>query len=370
MSLASIENHRRIARATMSHQAWDYIDGGSGHELTRAANRAAFSRVRLLPRTLVDVSGPDTRTDLLGASLAAPIGVAPVAYQKLAHPDGEVAGAAGAGRAGALFVAPMLASRTIEDVAAAATGPLWLQLYWLRRREAIAALADRAAAAGYRALVLTVDTPVLGRRRRDEHNGFTLPDDVHAVNLDPAVTDRMHQQHAGESALAAHAAQEFDPTLSWADLDWLRRHSTLPLVLKGILTGADATRAVDCGAAAVIVSNHGGRQLDRAPASLAALPEVAGAVGGRCPVLLDGGVRDGGDVFAALALGADAVLLGRPVLWALAAGGRDAVAGMLDDLRTDLAHTMRLAGRPHLTDIGPDAAVLSSMDALGRAGHR
>jgi 4-hydroxymandelate oxidase len=212
----------------------------------------------------------------------------------------------------------------------------------------------RGAAAGYRALVLTVDAPVLGRRWRDERNAFTLGDGVRAVNLDAALNERTHRQEAGASALAAHATEEFDQTLSWAHLDWLRAHTSLPIVLKGILTGADAARAVDCGVDAIIVSNHGGRQLDRVPATLSALPEVVAAGAGRCPVLVDGGVRDGGDVFAALALGASAALVGRPVLWSLCAEGADGVSGLLDSLREDLAHTMRLAGRPRLADIDAD----------------
>jgi 4-hydroxymandelate oxidase len=297
---------------------------------------------------MVDVSHVDTATRVLGAALGTPVGIAPTAYHRLAHPDGEVATAAGAGRAGALFIVAMFASRTLEDIAAAATGPLWLQLYWLRRRDALAALAERAYAAGYAALVLTVDAPRIGRRLRDVRNGFAVDADVRAVNLDPALMATTHERHGGASAIAAHAAQTFDPSLTWADLAWLRERTPLPIVVKGVLTGEDARTAVAHGVAGIIVSNHGGRQLDGALATLDALPEVVDAVDGACPVLVDGGVRSGRDVLVALALGADAVLVGRPALWALAAGGADGVADLLGLLTDQLAHDMALAGRPGL----------------------
>jgi 4-hydroxymandelate oxidase len=258
----------------------------------------------------------------------------------------------------------MFASRTLEDIAAAATGPLWLQLYWLRRRDVMAQLARRAADAGYRALVLTVDAPVIGRRLRDLRNGFAVDAEVQAANLDPALMALTHRRRTGASAIAQHAAQTFDPSLTWADLAWLRETCDLPIVVKGVLTAEDAQRAVAHGAAAVIVSNHGGRQLDRAVASLHALAEVVDAVGDACPVLFDGGVRDGTDVFVALALGAKAVFLGRPVLWALAVEGAAGVAQLLDLVRDELRHTMALTGRPALSDI--DRSVLAAAPPAAR----
>ncbi|WP_329172130.1 alpha-hydroxy acid oxidase [Streptomyces sp. NBC_01477] len=356
---ASVEDYRHAARLRLGDdRVWDFIEGGAETERTVAANRRAFGRVTLRPRVLVDVSHCRTGTEVLGSRLGTPLGVAPTAYHRLAHPEGEVATARGAGAAGALYVVSIYASRTLEDIAAAATGPLWIQVYWLRRREVLAGLVARAAAAGCRAVVLTVDAPRLGRRHRDARNGFALGPGIRAANLDPAETASAHRSGAGRSALAAHAAEAVDPSVTWSDLAWLRARSDLPLVLKGILTAEDAALAVRHGADAVIVSNHGGRQLDGAAASLDALAEVADAVGDACPVLFDGGVRGGTDAFAALALGARAVLLGRPVLWGLAADGAAGVAAVLDLATEELAHTMALTGRPDLASIDRSAAVL------------
>ncbi|MEU8074406.1 alpha-hydroxy acid oxidase [Catellatospora citrea] len=356
MPILCADDYRALARPLLPADAWDYIDGGSGAELTLHANRRLFDRIELRPRVLVDVSHCDTAGTLLGLSLPTPVGIAPTAYHRLAHPDGEVATARGA--RGALFVVSIFASRSLEEIAAAATGPLWLQLYWLRRRAALAELAHRAQDAGYRALVLTVDAPRIGQRLRDARNGFAVDPGIRAVNLDGAIMAAAHERHEGVSAIAAHAAQTFDQTVTWADLAWLRGLTDLPLVLKGVLTAEDADRAVEHGVDAIVVSNHGGRQLDGSVPALRALPEVVAAVAGRCPVLLDGGVRHGRDVFAALALGASAVLVGRPALWALAVDGADGVARVLTMLTGELEHTMALAGRPRLADIGRDAVLL------------
>lgn len=355
MSIVCVEDYQTLARDRLDPQLWDFIAGGGGDELTLHANRRAFDQLQVRPRVLVDVSICSTTTSLLGSRLSAPLAIAPTAYHRLAHPDGEVATARGAGRAGTPLVVSIFASRTLEEIAAAATGPLWLQLYWLQRRSAIADLARRAKAAGYRALVLTVDAPRIGRRLRDLRSGFAIDPGVRAVNLDQELMAASHQRAAGESAIAVHAAQNFDQTITWDDLAWLRAVTDLPLVLKGILTAEDAARAVDHGVDAIIVSNHGGRQLDGAVPSLHALPEVVAAVNGACPVLLDGGVRHGRDIFIALALGASAVLVGRPALWALAVDGADGVAHLLSMLTDELEHTMALAGRPSLTDISRDA---------------
>ncbi|WP_189921861.1 alpha-hydroxy acid oxidase [Kitasatospora xanthocidica] len=348
LTLAGIES---AARARLPAEIWDFIDGGSGAERTLAANREMFGRYALRPRTLVDVSACDPALTLLGAPLALPLGIAPMAYHRLVDPEGETATARAAGRAGALLVAGMFASRTLEEIAGAATGPLWLQLYWLRRRDVLAALVERAEAAGFRALVLTVDAPRIGRRLRDLRNGFAIPPAVRAVNLDPALMDASHRAADGSSGIAEHAREQFDPTLTWADLAWLRERTRLPLVLKGILTAEDARLAVEHGADAVLVSNHGGRQLDGAVPALAALPEVVAAVPAGLPVLLDGGVRTGTDIAVALALGARAVLVGRPAFWGLATDGETGVHRVLDLLRDELEHTMALLGRPRLADL-------------------
>ncbi|MFJ5880231.1 alpha-hydroxy acid oxidase [Kitasatospora cineracea] len=343
----------RAARARLPAETWDFVQGGSGAEHTLAANRAQFEQARLRPRTMVDVSTTDQRLTLLGSPLSTPIGIAPVAYHQLFHPEGETATARAAGRAGALMVAGIFASRTLESIAEAATGPLWLQLYWLRRRDALAALVERAEAAGFRALVLTVDAPRIGRRLRDARNGFAVPAHIRAVNLDQSLMAASHRADAGSSGIADHAKEQFDPTLTWADLAWLRERSTLPIVLKGILTAEDARLAAEHGVDAVVVSNHGGRQLDGALPTLSALPEVVAAMPPDLPVLLDGGVRTGTDVALAIALGARAVLIGRPILWGLAADGENGVARVLDLLKTELDDTLALLGRPRLTDLDP-----------------
>ncbi len=349
--LLSVDEYELAARHRLPADVWDYLAGGAGSEATLTANRAALRRWALRPRFLVDVSACDPSTTLLGARLAAPIGVAPMAFHRLAHQDGEVATARAAGEAGVLYVASLFASRSIEDIAAAASGPLWLQLYWLRRREVMLDLIRRAEAAGFGALVLTVDTPRVGRRLRDIRNGFAVPAGVAAVNIAPDVMAAVHDGRPEGSAVQRHSREQFDPAVRWRDLAWLRAHTSLPVVLKGLLTAEDARLAVAHGAAAVIVSNHGGRQLDQAVSTLDALPEVVEAVDGECPVLVDGGFRTGADVLTALALGARAVLLGRPVLWGLACQGDTGAHAVLRIVAEELADAMVLSGRPRLADV-------------------
>jgi 4-hydroxymandelate oxidase len=350
-----VDDYAELAQSSLTDDVWGYVQGGSGAEWTLAANRAAYQRVVLRPRVLVDVADCDPATTLLGAPLAVPIGIAPMAYHELAHPDGELATAAAAGEAGSLFVASIFASRTIEEIGKAATGPVWLQLYWLRQRHVLVDLAQRAHSAGFGALVLTVDAPRVGRRLRDARNSFTVPGHIRAVNLDALVMATSHEHDAGSSAIERHAREQFDPTVTWADLAWLRDRTTLPLVLKGILTAEDAQRAVDAGVDAIVVSNHGGRQLDCAIPSLDALPDVVCAVADQVPVLLDSGVRSGTDVFKALALGAAMVLIGRPVLWGLACSGAVGVGAVLRLLRDELEDCMALAGRPTIAAIDASA---------------
>ncbi|WP_407986481.1 alpha-hydroxy acid oxidase [Kitasatospora sp. CMC57] len=333
----------------------EFIDGGSSQERTLAGNLSQYGRWGFRPRVLVDVSTVDLTVDLLGSTLAAPIGVAPMAYHRLVDPEGETATARAAGRHGLLTVVAMFASRTVEEIAAEATGPLWLQLYWLRRRDVLAGLLERAEQAGYRALLLTVDAPRIGRRLRDLRNGFAVPPQVRAVNLEPELMTSTGRSAVGRSAIATHAEEQFETTLTWSDLAWLRERTSLPLVLKGILTAEDARLAVGHGADAVVVSNHGGRQLDGAVPTLTGLPEVVAAVPADFPVLLDGGVRSGTDAATALALGARAVLVGRPVLWGLAAGGEAGAARVLGLLRDELEHTLALLGRPRPGDLDRSA---------------
>jgi len=299
---------------------------------------------------LVDVSERDLSTTVLGAPTSMPVMIAPTAYHKLAHPDGERATARGAAAAGVVYCASTLATTSLEDIAAATPAPKWFQLYVHRDEELTAAIVARAAAAGYRALVVTVDTAVLGRRLGDERHGFQLPPELEMPNLAehlPPTADR-------GSALARYFAERHSASFSWRDLERLRASTKLPIVLKGVLRGDDAARAVDAGCAAVIVSNHGGRQLDGVPATLDALPEVAAAVAGRAEGLVDGGVRWGADVVKALALGARAVLLGRPILWGLAVAGEAGVRDVLELVRGELSRAMALAGARNVREIDRD----------------
>lgn len=355
MSVLCAEDYRSLAQIRLASDVWDFISGGSGAELTVTANSDAYDRATIRPRVLVDVSRPTMATTLLGGALETPVGIAPIAFHQLVHPDGELATARGAGETGALFVVSMLASESLEDIAKSAAGaPLWLQLYFLRRRSVLAELATRAQAAGYQALVLTIDVPLMGRRLRDLRNGFVLPPHVRAVNVDADLMASAHEPAPGGSSVAIHTAKTFDPGITWSDIAWLKATTDLPLVLKGILTAEDAARAVDHGADGIIVSNHGGRQVDGAIPALHALPEVVAAVNGACPVLVDGGIRRGRDAFIALALGASAVLVGRAAMWGLAVDGATGVSGVIRLISEDLAHTMVLAGTPTLADIRPE----------------
>ncbi|MFB9465405.1 alpha-hydroxy acid oxidase [Streptomyces cinereospinus] len=353
MALLTLHEYETAARKRLPKPVWDFLSGGSGTESMLSAGRAALDRIRLRPRCLVDVSDCDPGTSVLGANLAAPLGIAPMAYHRLAHPEGELATARAAGEAGVVFTVSMFASHTLEDIAAAATGPLWLQLYWLKRRELLIDLVRRAEAAGYGALVLTVDAPRVARRPRDLRNGFSVPEGVHAVNVDPSVMSASHVGTPGQSAVARHSREQFDAAITWADLAWLRERTSLPLVLKGLLTGEDAELALKHEVDGIIVSNHGGRQLDFAQPAAEALGEIAEVVSGRCPVILDGAIRHGADIAKALCLGADSVSVGRPVLWGLAHSGSVGAAGVLRLLTEEFEEVMALMGAPRVPLFGP-----------------
>lgn len=344
-----LDELEREARAVLDPAAYDYYVGGADDELTLADNVAAWRRLRLRPRVLRDVRVVDTSTTVLGADVAFPVLVAPTAYHRLAHDEGEVATARGAAAAGTLMCVSTLATVAVDDVAAAVPdAPRWFQLYVRTDRGWTAELAQRAAASGYRALVLTVDAVVIGHRRRDERNRFTLPAGTEMANVGapPPSVDG--------SGLVAYASDEFDRGLVPDDIGWLAEVSGLPVLVKGIHRGDDAARAVDAGAAGVVVSNHGGRQLDTAVASADALPEVAEAVGDRAEVYVDGGIRRGTDVVKAVALGARAVLVGRPVVWGLATGGAAGVRSVLEQLRDELVRAMTLCGAASLDDLTSD----------------
>jgi isopentenyl diphosphate isomerase/L-lactate dehydrogenase-like FMN-dependent dehydrogenase len=301
-------------------------------------NRAAFGRWVLRPRMLVDVSEVTTATTVLGTDASMPLLVAPTAFLRMAHPEGEVAMARGAAAAGTVMCLSTLATATIEEVAeASADGARWFQLYWSKDRGIVTDLLDRAAAGGYSALLLTVDLPELGRRERDLRTGFEIPEEI-PVPIFLALAESTGAISPTDINWAV------DKSLTWRDLEWLRSVSSLPLLVKGILTAEDALLAVEAGAEGVVVSNHGGRQLDGVAASLDVLPEVVEAVGDRAAVLMDSGVRRGTDVVKALALGAQAVLAGRAPLWGLAVDGADGVQHVLELLREEIALALALCG--------------------------
>lgn len=355
----NVSDLEAIARRKLPRATYDYYAGGSEDERTLARNRAGFERYVLLHRVLVNVEHVDTSTTVLGCEVGTPILVAPTAYQRLADDDGETATARATGGAGSLMTVSTLATRTLEEIAGAATGPLWFQLYVYRDRSVTERLIARAEGAGYRALVVTVDTPRLGRRERDHRNGFTLRPGLTIANFAEEGPDRADLTRYG--SMAAYASAQLDPSLTWESIEWLRSRTRLPIVLKGIVRADDARRAVEAGAAGVWVSNHGGRQLDGCEAAVLALPAVAAAVNGQAEVYVDGGIRRGSEVVKALALGARAVFVGRPILWGLAAAGERGVRHALDLLREELALSLALAGCPDLR--AADASLVVRCDA-------
>jgi 4-hydroxymandelate oxidase len=346
----------------MDPAAYDYYAGGAGDEATLRDNEAAWRRIRFRPRVLVDVSSVSTDVELLGTHLPSPVVLAPTAFQKLAHPEGEVAAVRGAG--GHLYVASTLSTVSIEEICAAAAGPVWLQLYVFRDRELSRDLVQRAEAAGCTGLCLTVDVPVQGNRERDARNAFVLPPHLEMANFSGRGQAAMapaggaasgHANPAGSrSGLDDYIEAQFDAALDWSAVGWLASLTRLPLILKGIQHPEDGRRAVDAGARGVVVSNHGGRQLDGADATARILPEVVASVEGRLPVLVDGGIRRGSDVARALALGARGVLVGRPWLWGLAAAGARGVAHVVNTLDAQLARTLALLGARTPGELGPD----------------
>jgi 4-hydroxymandelate oxidase len=347
--------YEQLATKSLSKMALDYYASGAWDEVTLRDNRAAFEKFKLRPRSLVDVSQRNLATEVLAQPLQIPLLIAPMAFQCLANPQGEVATATAAASAGVGMVLSTLSTKSIEEVAAVCHDtnlqtPQWFQLYIHKDRGLTRALVERAYAAGYKALCITVDAPVLGRRERDKRNEFALPPDMQLANL-TNLSGLNIPQKQGESGLFTYFAQQLDPAVTWQDLEWFESLCPLPLVVKGILRADDAVRAVESGAKAVVVSNHGGRQLDGAVASIDALAEVVDAVGDRAEVLLDGGIRRGTDILRALALGAKAVLVGRPVLWGLAVAGEAGVAHVIDILRDELDVAMALSGCASLEKI-------------------
>ena len=356
--IAAVADYEAYARQRLDDNAWAYLDGAAADELTRRWNREAFDNQALMPRVLADVVGGHCRTTLLGCEYPSPILLAPIAWQKLFHPDGELATAYAASAVGTGMILSTLSNCSIEDVAAAGRqggdGARWFQLYLQPERSLNEELIARATAAGYEALVFTVDAPLNGIRNREQRVGFHLPPGIEAINLRRPLSPEDQEGFARrERSLAEKRKQRgpsavFDDLMhcapTWKDLEWLLTATKLPVIVKGILHPDDAARAVDMGAAGIIVSNHGGRTLDTLPASLEALPAIAERLHGQVPILLDGGIRRGSDIFKAIALGASAVLIGRAYIYALAAAGPLGVAHVLRLLQDELEACMALCG--------------------------
>ncbi len=327
------------AKTKMSPMAFEYYLGGANDEITVFENREAFKRLLLHYRVLTGVGERKLETSLFGQKISMPVIVAPTAFHRLAHPDGERATARAAQQADTIMTVSTSSSVSLEDIRASSPDTkLWFQLYLFRDVEASLEVLRRAEAIGVKALVLTVDTPILGRRERDIRQGFHLPDGIQMANFK---TDLPKSEG---SSLNAHTHQNFKMNLSYADLAWLRNQTDLPILVKGICHPEDAIKSLEYGANGIWVSNHGGRQLDTSPATISILPRVADAVAGQVPIILDGGVRRGTDVVKALALGANAVALGRPILWSLAVGGQEAVTHSLELLRAELDSALGLCG--------------------------
>jgi 4-hydroxymandelate oxidase len=345
----NVAEYARTARAMLPGAVFDYFEGGALDEITLAENEAAWRRVCLWYRVLAGVGPRQTATTVLGREVALPVMVAPTAFHKLACPEGEVAAARAARRAGTAFVLSSLSNTAMEEVFLEAASPKWFQLYIYKDRGVTRGLVERAEAAGAEAIALTVDAPGWGNRERDARHGFRLPPWLAVANVAPVGKGAFPEVQG--SGLAAYCRDNFEPALSFADLDWLCASTGLPLVVKGVCRGDDSRRCVEHGAAGLVVSNHGGRQLDTAPSTCEVLPHVVDAVAGACEVYVDGGIRRGADVLKALAQGARAVLVGRPILWGLAVAGEEGAFRVLEILRQEFQEAMLLSGCTRLSDI-------------------
>jgi 4-hydroxymandelate oxidase len=347
--LISVADYALSARGKLSKDVCDYFEGGALDEIALRENTAGWERLKLYYRVLAGVAKRDLTTTVLGQSISMPIVVAPTAFHKLACEAGEIAAAKAAKAAGTLFILSSLSNTAMELVFAQAAPPRWFQLYFYKDRAITLDLVQRSEAAGAEAIVLTVDAPGLGTRERDARNSFRLPEGLAVENLAPLGKGAFPEVTG--SGLAAYVRANFKEDLGFDDLDWLCQSTRLPVVVKGVCRGDDARRAAEHGAKAVVVSNHGGRQLDTAPATCEALPHVVEAVGDLCEIYVDGGIRRGSDVLKAIALGARAVLVGRPVLWGLCVAGEDGALQVLEILRRELDEAMLLCGCTTLSDI-------------------
>ena len=337
--IINLFDFERVAKTRMTNIAYEYVASGAADELTLKWNRESLDKLRLKTQVLNDVSHVDTKIELFGLELPYPILVAPSAFHRLMHPEGELATARGAAQANALYCVSSFTTTPIEEIAKVSTGPRWFQLYVVDDRSFVKDLVQKVEAHGSKALVITVDTPVSGARDRQKRAGFKLPDDLHP----PYMIDTAFAKKG--------TALQFSKALTWKDIEWLRSLTKLPVLVKGILNPDDAEKAIQSGISGIVVSNHGGRNLDTVPATIDVLPSIAERVNKRIPVLMDGGIRRGTDVMKALAFGASAVQVGKPICYGLACGGADGVAMVLNILRKELEFGMALSGRARISEL-------------------
>ncbi|KAH9287737.1 hypothetical protein KI387_031854 [Taxus chinensis] len=367
MEIVNVSEYEAVAKQKLPKMVFDYYASGAEDQWTLKENRNAFERIRFRPRILVDVTNVDMTTTVLGFKISMPIMIAPTAMQRMAHPEGELATARAASAAGTIMTLSSWATSSVEEVASTGPGVRFFQLYVYKDRHVVAQLVRRAEKAGFKAIALTVDTPRLGRREADIKNRFTLPPHLTLKNFEGLDLGKMEKSQ--DSGLASYVAGQIDRSLSWKDVKWLQTITKLPILVKGVMTAEDTRLAIQAGAAGIIVSNHGARQLDYVSATISCLEEVVKAAQGRVPVFLDGGVRRGTDVFKALALGASGIFIGRPVVFALAAEGEAGVGKVLQMLRDEFELAMALAGCRSLKEINrnyiqTEADIVQSLSRL------
>lgn len=355
MNCISISDFEKTAKEKLDKTAYDYYSSGANEEITLKENTEAFKRIFLKYRVLVDVSKRDLSAEVLGTKISMPVIIAPTAFHKLAYSEGETATARAAGKAGTIMILSTLSNCAVEEVVKASSGEIWFQLYVFKDREITRDLVRRAESAGCKAIVLTVDAPFLGLRERDVRNKFNLPEGISVKNLEPVSKEKLPVKY--DSGIAGYFSSNLDPSLTWKDAEWLKSITSLPLLVKGISCKEDAQLSVKHGADGIVVSNHGGRQLDTCRASIDALPEISEAVSGQTEILMDSGVRRGTDIFKAIALGAKAVLTGRPVIWGLAADGENGVSSVLEIFRNEFDLAMALCGCDSVKKISRDFIV-------------
>jgi len=348
MPLINLNDYQLAAKQKLSQGIFDYIQSGADDEITKEENRLAFSRIWLLPRVLVNVSDITTNTDVLGIGINPPIIIAPTAFHGLAHPDAEIATAKAAENSNTLMIVSTMANTSLEDIKKHVQ-KAWFQLYPYKNRSITKELVQRAERAGYLAIVLTADCPIMGNRENDKRNHFKLPKNCIAANFPSQLNDVSFK--TDESTVAVYTDNNFDNQFTWSDIEWLKSITKLPIILKGVLHPDDAELAIKYGVSAIIVSNHGGRQVDTTPSGIEILPKIANKVQKKIPILVDGGIRRGTDIIKALALGANAVLIGRPILWGLCVNGQEGVESILKILKKELVMNMALCGHPSISSI-------------------